>query len=133
VINWSYSKNEVRLDVPFPVDVGSDPHQVRRVALQAAASVDRVLEQPPPACHFVAFSNQSLNFLLRVWIRDPESGVTNMRSALLLALWDAMARERIMIPSPIADMRLRGTAQFAIRSPDEFPAEVLPERREQIP
>jgi len=133
VINWSYSKNEIRLDIPFPVDVGSDPHQVRRVAIEAAADVDRVLAEPPPTCHFVSFSNQSLNFLLRVWIRDPESGVTNMKSALLLALWDAMARERIMIPSPIADMRLRGTAQFAIQSPDEFPAETLPQRREQIP
>jgi small-conductance mechanosensitive channel len=133
VINWSYSKNEIRLDIPFPVDVGSDPHQVRRVAIEAAAGVDRVLTEPPPTCHFVSFSNQSLNFLLRVWIRDPESGVTNMKSALLLALWDAMARERIMIPSPIADMRLRGTAQIAMESPGEFPAEALPQRREQIP
>jgi small-conductance mechanosensitive channel len=133
VINWSYSRDEVRLDIPFPVDVGSDPHQVRRVALEAAASVERVLTEPPPACNFVAFSNQSLNFLLRVWIKDPESGITNMRSAVLLALWDAMAREKIMIPSPITDMRLRGTAKLAMQSFDDLPAEMLSDRREQIP
>jgi small-conductance mechanosensitive channel len=133
VINWSYSKNEIRLDIPFPVDVGSDPHHVRRVALEAAASVARVLADPAPVCHFVNFSNQSLDFLLRVWIKDPESGITNMKSALLLALWDAMAREQIMIPSPIADMRLRGTAKLAVQTLDDLPSEKRPSRREQIP
>src|SRR6266516_3004406 len=29
VVNWSYTKEEIRLDVPFGVDVASDPPQVR--------------------------------------------------------------------------------------------------------
>jgi hypothetical protein len=56
-----------------------------------------------------------------------------MKSALLLALWDGMAREQIMIPSPIADMRLRGTAKLAVQPLDDLPSEKLPSRREQIP
>src|SRR4029079_2850424 len=72
VINWSYSKDEIRVDLPFPADPGSDPHQVRRAALEAVGGVERVLKQPSPVCHFVGFSNASLDFLLRFWIRDPE-------------------------------------------------------------
>src|SRR4029079_3578205 len=133
VVNWSYSKDEIRIDIPFPVDTGSDPFQVRRVALEAAASVDRVLSTPAPVCHFVGFTNQALDFMLRVWIRDPESGVRTMTSAILLALWKGMAREKIMIPSPIADIRLRGTAKLSSMVVDELPSDTLPPRREQIP
>jgi small-conductance mechanosensitive channel len=111
VINWSYTKEEVRLDVPFSVDVVGDPHRVRRVAVEAVASVPRVLAHPAPVCHFTAFGSKSLDFLLRFWIDDPVAGVTNVRGAVLLALWDAFKREGIAIPSPIQDVRLAEPAR----------------------
>jgi small-conductance mechanosensitive channel len=107
VVNWSYSKDDIRLDVPFGVDVDSDPHVVRRVAVEAAASVARVMREPAPVCHFVAFGAKSLDFVLRFWINDPVEGVTNVRGAVLLALWDGMKKEGIGIPSPIQDLRFR--------------------------
>ena len=42
VINWSFSDKFVRLDVPFGVSYDSDPHEVTRLATEAASSVDRV-------------------------------------------------------------------------------------------
>ena len=119
VINWSYTKEEVRLDVPFAVDVTSDPHRVRRVAVDAAASVARVLTQPPPVCHFVAFGAKSLDFMLRFWIDDPIAGITNVRGFVLLALWDAFKREGIEIPSPIQDVRLAEPACTAAGREDQ--------------
>jgi small-conductance mechanosensitive channel len=113
VINWSYTKEDVRLDVPFSVDITSDPHHVRRVAVEATAEVPRVLPQPAPVCHFVAFGSRSLDFMLRFWINDPISGVTNVRGLVLLALWDAFKREGIKIPSPVQDVRLTEPARFA--------------------
>jgi len=110
VVNWSYSKDELRLDVEFGVDVGSDPHQVRRVAVAAATSVPRVLAKPGPVCHFLAFRERSLDFVLRFWINDPVEGATNVRGAVLLALWDAFKREGIAIPSPVHEIRLREPA-----------------------
>ncbi len=120
VINWSYTKEEIRLDVPFGVDVASHPHQVRRVAVEAAAAVPRVLAQPAPVCHFVAFGSKSLDFMLRFWIDDPVAGITNVRGLVLLALWDAFKREGIEIPSPIQDVRLADPARAAPdhREPD---------------
>lgn len=107
VVNWSYSKNDIRLDVNFSADVSGDPHQVQKVALEAVHSVPRVLRDPPPACHFMAMSSRSLDFSLRFWINDPIEGSTNVKSAVLLALWDAFKREGIDFPSPVQDMRLR--------------------------
>jgi small-conductance mechanosensitive channel len=124
VVNWSYSKDRIRLDVSFGVDIASDPHQVRRVAVQAAQSVPRVLESPAPVCHFAEFSSRSLDFLLRFWIDDPVEGATNVRGAVVLALWDAMKREGIPIPSPVQELHLQGTTRMALEGPsakDEAP------------
>lgn len=117
VINWSYTKNEIRLEVKFGVDVVSDPHQVRRVAAEATVKVPRVRADPPPICHFVEFSSRSLDFKLRFWIDDPSGGITNVRAAVLLALWDAFKREGIEIPSPIQDVRLRSPSHLIVDRP----------------
>ena len=104
VINWSYSNNEVRLDVEFGVAYNADTHRVRELAV--AASVARVLIARAPVCHLKAFGASSLDFILRFWIRDPVDGVTNVRGKVLLALWDAFKREGIEIPYPVRDVRI---------------------------
>ncbi len=127
VINWSYSKDEVRLDLKFSVDPANNPHKVRQAALDAIKTVPRVFLKIPPACHFVGLDSRSMDFLMRFWIADPEAGVTNVRGVAFLALWDAFQREGISFPSPIQDMRLRGTAQFAVDEHEQQP------RRESVP
>jgi hypothetical protein len=118
VTSWSYTKDDIRVDVQFSVDVAGNPHAVRRIATEAAASVPRVLEKPPPACHFVAFGAHSLDFLLRFWINDPADGVANIRGMVLLALWDALKREKIEFPSPVQELRLRQSAHVVVDNPD---------------
>jgi len=115
VINWSYSNDEVRLEVPFGVSYASDPHKVCDLATGAARSVARVLISPAPVCHLKAFGESSLDFTLRFWIRDPVDGVTNVRGQVLLALWDTLKRDGIEIPYPVRDVRL---TQGAIETSD---------------
>ena len=106
VINWSYSNDEVRLDVAFGVSYASDPHKICQIAMDATKTVPRVLISPAPVCHVKAFGDSSLDFTLRFWIRDPVDGVTNVRGQVLLALWDAFKREGIEIPYPVRDVRI---------------------------
>jgi small-conductance mechanosensitive channel len=108
VINWSYSNDEVRLDLEFGVSYAADPHKVIELALEAVKSVERVLHTPPPVCNFKAFGDSSLNFVLLFWIRDPKKGVVNVRGHVLLALWDILKREGIEIPFPQRDLNPRG-------------------------
>jgi len=49
----------------------------------------------------------SLDFVARVWIVDPVDGVVNVRSALLLAIWDALTAADIEIPYPQRDLHVR--------------------------
>ncbi len=108
VINWSYSNDEVRLDVEFGVAYASDPHRVIALALEAVQSISRLLEKPAPVCYLKAFGNSSLDFILRFWIRDPIDGLTNVRGAVMLALWEVFKREGIEIPFPQRDLNPRG-------------------------
>jgi small-conductance mechanosensitive channel len=100
VINWSYTNRNIRLEIRFGVDYGSDPHVVRRIVREAVASLDRVLQHPQPVCHLVNFGESSLDFVVRFWISDPEQGVTNIRGEVLLAIWDVLREKGIKIPYP---------------------------------
>ncbi len=118
VINWSYSNNEVRLDVEFGVSYGADPHKVIALALEAIKTVPRILPSPRPVCHLKAFGNSSVDFILRFWIRDPVDGITNVRGLVLLALWDAFKREGIEIPFPQRDLNPRGPFRVVVERED---------------
>ena len=101
VINWSFTDKFVRLDVPFGVSYDSDPHEVTRLAIEAAGSVDRVdSTYNKPVCWMTEFGDSSINFLLRFWIDDPQRGLTNIRGKVLLALWDTFKEHDIKIPFP---------------------------------
>ncbi|KAA2237329.1 mechanosensitive ion channel family protein [Salinarimonas soli] len=100
VINWSYTEELVRLDVTFRVAYDCNPHAIRRIAVEAAERVGRVEAEPGPLCHLQAFGEYSLEFVLRFWIRDPAAGLTNVRGAVLLALWDAFQANGVEIPLP---------------------------------
>jgi small-conductance mechanosensitive channel len=117
VINWSYSNERVGLDVKFGVSYASDPHEVRALALAAVAALPRVLNEPAPVCHLVKFGDSSLDFSLWFWIGDPIKGVGNVRSEVLLALWDAFKREGIEIPYPVRDMRLDKAVTVVVEKP----------------
>ena len=107
VVNWSYSSRLVRLDVAFGVAYGSDLHAVRELAVEAAKRANRVLASPTPVCHLTGFGDSAVNLLLRFWIQDPANGVTNIKGAVLLGLWDAFKERGIEIPFPQRDVRIR--------------------------
>jgi len=108
VVNWSFSNKYVRLDVPFGVSYSSDPHEVIRLATEAAASIDRVdSEHQQPVCWMTEFGDSSINFLLRFWIDDPQRGLTNIRGTVLLALWDTFKEHGINIPFPHREVIMR--------------------------
>lgn len=117
VINWSHTNDRVRLDVDFGVSYASDPHAVRALAVATALTVPRIMKWPEPVCHLVKFNDFSLDFVLRFWIEDPIQGVTNVRGAVMLALWDAFKREGIEIPFPVRELRFGDGARVAMETP----------------
>jgi len=114
VINWSFSDKFVRLDVAFGVSYDSNPHDVVRLAIEAASAVGRVDGRyRPPVCWLTAFGDSSLDFLLRFWISDPQAGLTNIKGQVLLALWDAFKANGINIPYPHRELIMKTPVVFS--------------------
>jgi small-conductance mechanosensitive channel len=111
VVNWSYSSPLVRLDVVFGVAYGSDLREVRALATAAALAPKRILREPGPACHVTAFGDSAVELVLRVWIRDPTNGVTNIKGEVYLALYEALNAKGIELPVPRRDVRIREDAR----------------------
>ncbi|WP_108813840.1 mechanosensitive ion channel family protein [Loktanella sp. Alg231-35] len=116
VVNWSHSNDFVRLDINFGTAYHDNPHEVRRIAIEAAQSVDRVLKNRPTVCHIVGFGDSSVDYILRFWIRDPTGGLTNIRGNVFLALWDAFEENGISIPFPQREVKVLEGEQVNVKA-----------------
>ncbi len=106
VVNWTHSSEAVRLDIFIGTSYNNNPHEVRRLCVEAAASVKRVIDNPKPVCHIVGFGDNSVDYILRFWIKDPTSGLTNVRGDVYLAVWDILEANNVEIPFPQRDVRI---------------------------
>ena len=55
----------------------------------------------------IEFGDNSVNLQLRFWISDAHNGVQNVKSAILLTIWDKFKEAGIEIPYPQRDLHLR--------------------------
>lgn len=120
VVNWSFSDDLVRIDVPFGVSYDSDPHEVIKLALEPLADISRVSKRKAPVCWMTEFGDSSINFVLRFWIKDPQNGLTNIRGTVLIALWDQFKANGIGIPFP--------HREIIIKQPEKMIIEKAPKR-----
>ncbi len=100
VINWSYSHNLVRLNLPASVPYETDLEQARHLMLAAATRVKRVLRDPSPSCLVMGFGDNAINLELRVWINDPQNGVSSVKSDLYRDIWKEFRQHHIGFPIP---------------------------------
>ena len=122
VENWSHSDKAVRLRIPIGVSYQADVRQAMQLCLDAANQVDRVLRAPAAVCLLLGFGDSSVDLELRIWISDPEKGRSNVRSAVLLNVWDEFQQHGIEIPYPQRDLHLRTSsleagAETVLRAP----------------
>lgn len=114
VENWSYSNNLIRLRTPIGISYGSDVRKAMALCLAAAAATGRVLKHPEPVCLLTGFGDSSVDLELRFWINDPASGTANVRSAVLLNVWDRFREHGIEIPFPQRDLHIRSPAELRV-------------------
>jgi small-conductance mechanosensitive channel len=111
VENWSYSDVRLRLHVPVGISYGSDVHQAIAVCLEAAKAVKRVIARPEPICVLKEFGDSSVNLEIRFWIEDPRNGTTNVKSEVLLQVWDRFKEAGIVLPYPQRDVHIISTPE----------------------
>lgn len=100
VVNWTYSDRNVCIKIPVQISYRDDLDLAMRVILDTTRATARVLTDPVPDCLLTAFGKNGIELELQVWVGDPEAGVDNIRSQILLAIWHAFKQHHITIPSP---------------------------------
>ncbi|MGI9237801.1 MAG: mechanosensitive ion channel domain-containing protein [Woeseiaceae bacterium] len=123
--NWTLGERVLRVRIPFGVAYGSDKDLVKKAALEAAADVQFTLTHMKgrePDVWLVEYGDNSLNFLLLVWVnRQGARRPTRTRAAYLWALETRLTENGIEIPFPQRDLHLRSgwpTAASTAPEPD---------------
>ncbi|MFA6500198.1 MAG: mechanosensitive ion channel domain-containing protein [Desulfurivibrionaceae bacterium] len=107
VENWSFSNSTVRLKIPVGIAYSSDVRKAMALCEEAARQTARIIQTPPPICLLVAFGNSSVDLELRAWINDPVNGVENVKSDVLLTIWETFHAQGIDIPYPQRDIHIK--------------------------
>lgn len=116
VINWTRGERQVRLRFPVGVAYGSDVEQVKSVLIEAAESLDGVLESPEPKVIFQEFGDSSLNFELRTWV-DSVSDRIPIRDELNTRINELFADHDLEMPFPQRDLHIRDSVPFEMGEP----------------
>jgi small-conductance mechanosensitive channel len=106
VTNWSYSDDRIRLHVGLGIGYHCDVHEAMRQCVEAAKNTKRVLETPAPICLLKGFGENAINLELRFWIHDPRNGTANVRSEVMLGVWDRFREHGIEFPFPQRDLHI---------------------------
>jgi small-conductance mechanosensitive channel len=109
VTNWTYTDKNTLVKVNFGTNYEADPRLVCRLAAGIATEAPRAIKGKPPSCLLMEFTEAGMKFSLTFWISDPD-GMDNVKSEVMLSLWDAFKREGIKVPYPVREIRIRGGA-----------------------
>jgi small-conductance mechanosensitive channel len=109
VVNWTYTDKNTLVKVNFGTNYDADPRLVCKLAIDNAAAAPRAIRGKPPNCILTEFAEAGMKFSLTFWIADPD-GMDNVKSEVMLALWEVFKREGIRMPYPVREIRIRGGA-----------------------
>jgi small-conductance mechanosensitive channel len=109
VTNWTYTDKNTLVKVNFGTNYDAEPRLVCRLAAEVAAAAPRATKGKTPNCILTEFAEAGMKFSLTFWIADPD-GMDNVKSDVMLSLWDVFKREGIRVPYPVREIRIRGGA-----------------------
>jgi small-conductance mechanosensitive channel len=109
VVNWTYTDKNTLVKIPFATNYDADPRLVCKIAMETAAAAPRAIKGKPPNCILTEFAEAGMKFSLTFWIADPD-GMDNVKSDVMLALWEAFKQGGIRIAYPVREIRVRGGA-----------------------
>ncbi len=109
VVNWTYTDLNSLVKVKFGTNYEADPRMVCRIAMEVATASPKCAKDKKPNCQLTEFAEAGMKFELTFWIADP-SWIGDVKSDVMLALWDAFKRDGIRVPYPVRELRVRNGA-----------------------
>ncbi|MEM7303231.1 MAG: mechanosensitive ion channel domain-containing protein [Pseudomonadota bacterium] len=115
--NWMHKDQTRRMILKIGVAYGSDVEKVRQILLDAAAADSRIATTPEPFVYFSDFGASSLDFQLRVILRDIMDTLS-VESDMRFRVVAEFDKVGIEIPFPQQDVRIK-----------ELPVQPEPEKK----
>lgn len=106
VTNWSYTDRQVRVKIPVQISYSDNPEIAMELMVKATEYSKRILQDPPVQCRLTGFGDSGINLELRIWLSDPEAGVSNVKSEINLMIWKLFKEHTITIPYPQREVRM---------------------------
>ncbi|MEM6898168.1 MAG: DUF3772 domain-containing protein [Pseudomonadota bacterium] len=106
VTNWTHKDKFTRIIVHVGVSYNEDPRAVIALLEKVIDDNPRVMNFPKPSVYFAGFGDSSLDFELRVFIRDTADRIP-VQNELRIATFEAFVEAGIEIPFPQRDLHLK--------------------------
>jgi potassium-dependent mechanosensitive channel len=118
VSSYTHNNRRTRRTINVGVSYDNNPAEVRQLLLDIANRHELVLDDPPPAAHFVEFGESSLNFTMFVWVDDISDGLETV-TTLQCQIWEEFKQCGIEIPYPQRDLRVRSQVPIHVQNHQE--------------
>ncbi|HYD78690.1 MAG TPA: mechanosensitive ion channel domain-containing protein [Paucimonas sp.] len=106
VQNYSLTDRILRLSSSLTVAYETDIEELLPALEQAAAGIDRVLKNPPPAAVLAKFGADGFEIEIGFWISDPENGRMSVVSDVNRAFWRMLQARDVQVPYPQREVRV---------------------------
>lgn len=98
--SWTHSDPFIRISVPFQIGIHSNIDLVEKLLLDIAETTSRVIKKPEPNIRVTALNSHCIDVSLRIWIQDPENGVSGIKSNIYRQALIVFREHNIEIPHP---------------------------------
>jgi potassium efflux system protein len=105
--NWTHQDTNVRTTLRVGVAYKEDPHTIIRYIKEILDDHDAILSTPRSEVFLDEFADSSINLRIQYYIDVSKHNRLNIKSEVLLAIWDRFKQDNIEIPYPQSDIHIK--------------------------